>query len=177
MSTTTKTTGSNTSNLQFNPAAQAMYNQLIGGAGGVLGGYMNQPFQGPAYNLGAGQAQRGAQGAGQNIMQALSGNPGQAGQAGQGFMGAQKAAGGRVTSNTSSQANQSNIMQAFGRQMGAIGTGMSFNPQLTGSTGTFSQTGSTGGFGSWGMPLISAIGASVADYFKGGGGGGGGGGG
>jgi len=177
MSTTTQTTGSNTSNLQFNPQAQAMYNQLISGAGNVLGGYTNKPFSGGMFNLGAAQNQKGAQGAGQNIMQALGAqqNPAQAGNAGQGFMANQKATGGRVTSNMSSQANQANIMQAFNRQMGSIGTGMSFSPQVTGQTGNFSQTGSMGGFGSWGMPLISAIGASVADYFKGGGGGGGGG--
>jgi hypothetical protein len=176
MSTTQQTTGSNTSNLQFNPGAQSQYNSLISGANNVLSQYMNNPLSGTMFNMGAAQSQRGALNNGQSIMQAMTGgqNPGQAGNAGQGFLQAQKAGAGRAASNQQSQGNISNIMAGLGRQTSAIGTGLSFSPQLTGQTGSFSQMGSQGGLGSWLTPLISGIGASVADYFKGGGGGGGG---
>src|SRR5580692_321095 len=101
MSTTQQTTGSNTSNLQFNPGAQGQYNSLVSGAGNVLGQYINNPLSGPMFNLGAAQSQRGAQANGQSIMQAMTGgqNPGQAGQAGQGYLQAQKAGAGRAASN------------------------------------------------------------------------------
>lgn len=159
MPTTNTTTGSNSSTLQFNPMAQGVYNNLVQGAGGILGGYMNNPFGNPSYTMGAAQSQAGAQAAGNNNMQALNQSAltnGLTGKSGAGFMAAQKAQTGRANQAMSSQANIQNIMQALQRQMSAAGTGLSFSPQLTGQTGNFSQQSSMGGLGSWLPQLMGA---------------------
>lgn len=164
MPTTNTTTGSNTSNLQFNPTAQSIYNQLISGGGNVLSGYMNNPFGNAAYTQGAQASQKGAQQAGGNNMQALMQNmltSGIGGQAGNAFKGAQLAQTGRANSAMSSQANIQNVQQALQRQMAAAGTGLSFSPQLTGSSGTFSQNSSMGGLGTWLPQLLSAAGGAA----------------
>jgi len=158
MPTNSVTTGSNTSNLQFNPIAQQLYNSLITGGGNVLSGYMNNPFGNTAYTIGAAQSQAGAQAAGNNNMQALQQNmktSGIGGKTGQGFSAAQTAQMGRANQSLSSQANVQNVLAALQRQMGAAGTGLSFSPQLTGQSGTFNQNGSLGGAGSY-SPLFSA---------------------
>lgn len=158
MSTKQQTQGSNSSQLQFNPIAQQMYNQLVSGGGNVLKGYINDPFGNAFYNLGAGQSQRGAQQAGANNMAALRQlmrTSGFGGQAGAGFSAAQQARTGRANSAMSSQANTSNVLAALQRQMMAAGTGLSFSPQLTGQTGNFSQTSQTSGLGTWLPQLMS----------------------
>ena len=170
MGTTNTTTGSNTSQLQFNPLAQGVYNNLIGGAGQQLQGYINSPFSNPQYTLGAAQLQAGAKAAGQQNMNMLNQNQlaqGLGGQAGQGWLGAQRAQTGRANQAMSSQANIQNVLAALQRQQSAIGTGLSFSPQLTGQTGQFSQTSSMGGLGSWlpqllGAGLSAGIGAANA---------------
>lgn len=156
MSTTNETTGSNS--LQFNPIAQGVYDQLIKGGGNVLSGYMNSPLSNPAYNLGAAQSQKGAQQAGANNMASLNQNmltSGMSGQAGAGFKQAQMAQTGRANQAMSSQANVSNVLAALQRQMTAAGTGLSFSPQLTGSTSKQTQTQS--GLGTWLPQLLSGI--------------------
>lgn len=156
MGTTTSTTGSNVSNLQFNPIAQGVYNQLTSGAGNVLGGYINSPFSNAFYSMGAGQSQKGAQQAGANNMAALMQNmltSGMGGQAGAGFKQAQLAQAGRAGSAMSSQANIQNVLSALQRQMSAAGTGLSYSPQLTGQTGSFQQQQTTGGLGTW-LPQV-----------------------
>jgi mucin-19 len=160
MGTTNTTTGSNTSNLQFNPFAQNLYNSLIGGAGNVLGGYMNNPFGNPYYTMGAAQSQAGAQAAGANNMKALSQNAltsGLTGQSGAGFMAAQKAQTGRANQAMSSQANVQNVLSALQRQMSAAGTGLSFSPQLTGQSGNFTQQSTQGGLGTY-APALASLG-------------------
>jgi hypothetical protein len=163
MSTTNQTTGNNTTTLGFNPGAQSLYNSLIGGAGGVLGQYINSPLNNPTYNLGAAQSQAGAQQAGQNNMNALNQSAltnGLTGQAGAGFMSAQKAQTGRANQAMSSQANIQNVMAALQRQMAAAGTGLSFSPQLTGQTGSNAGTSSLGGLGTY-APEIGGILSSI----------------
>lgn len=177
MGTTQNTTGSNTSTLNFNPAAQNIYNQLTGSGGSVLSGYMNNPFGNAMYQMGAGQSQKGAQQAGSNNIQALLQNMltgGIGGQSGQGFQTAQMAQTGRANQSISSQANISNVMSALQRQMAATGMGMSFSPQLTGQSGNFSQQQTTGGLGTWLPQLLGAgLGAATGGLFGGMGGGGG----
>ena len=160
MPTTNTTSGSNTSTLSFNPAAQQTYNQLMGSAGSQLTGYINSPFNNPQYNIGAGQSQKGAQQGGANNMQALQQlmrTSGLTGQAGAGFNAAQQAKTGRANQSMSSQANIQNIMSAMQRQQSAIGTGLSFSPQLTGQSGNFNQQQSTGGLGSWLPQLMGGL--------------------
>lgn len=164
MSTTNTTTGSNASSLQFNPLAQNIYNQLVGGGGNILGQYMNNPFGNPFYQMGAAQSQKGAQAAGANNMAALGQNAlvsGLTGQAGAGFLGAQKAQTGRANQAMSSQANVANVMNALNRQMSAAGTGLSFSPQLTGQSGQFSQQSMLSGLGTW-LPQLMATGLGAA---------------
>lgn len=165
MSTTQNVTGTNASNLQFNPLAQNIYNQLVGGGGNILGQYMNNPFGNPFYQMGAAQSQKGAQAAGANNMAALGQNAlvsGLTGQAGAGFLGAQKAQTGRANQAMSSQANVSNVLSALQRQMSAAGTGLSFSPQLTGQSGSFSQKSYPSGLGTWLPQVLSgALGAGI----------------
>lgn len=159
MGVSNTTTGSNQSNLQFNPISQGIYNQLTSGAGNVLGQYINTPLGNPAYNLGASQSQKGAQQAGGANMAAMMQNmqsSGMNGQAGAGFKQAQQAQTGRVTSATSSQANTQNVLSALQRQMGAIGTGLSYSPQLMGQSGNFNQNQTQIGLGSFLPQLISS---------------------
>lgn len=170
MATTNNTSGSNTSGLTFNPIAQGIYNNLIQGGGNILSGYQNSPFGNPAFTMGAAQSQAGAQQAGNNNMQALNQNAltnGLTGQAGAGFMAAQKAQTGRANQAMSSQANVQNIMQALSRQMSAAGTGLSFSPQLTGSTGNFSQQSTMSGLGTWLPQLLGAAGSAALGGMKG----------
>jgi hypothetical protein len=164
MSTTNTTTGNNSSSLTFNPNSQTLYNMLTQGGGGVLSGYMNNPFGNPAYTMGAAQSQAGAQQAGANNMAALNQNAltnGLTGQAGAGFMAAQKAQTGRANQAMSSQANVQNIMAALSRQMSAAGTGLSFSPQLTGQTGNFSQASTMSGLGTWLPQLLGSAGGAA----------------
>lgn len=159
MGTTSTTTGSNTSNLNFNPLAQGVYNNMVQGGGSVLGGYINNPFGNAMYQMGASQSAKGAQTAGQTNMQALLQNmkaQGLGGQAGQGWLAAQQSNTGRANQAMSSQANVSNVLAALQRQMAATGMGMSFSPQLTGQSGNFSQTQQTGGLGTWLPQLLGA---------------------
>lgn len=156
MGTTTKTSGSNTSSLQFNPQAQSMYNSLISSGGKQLQGYINNPFGNAMYQMGAGQSQRAAQQAGANNMGALNQNQlvqGLGGNAGAGFMNAMRSQTGRSNASMTSQAATSNVLAALQRQMAATGMGMSFSPQLTGQSGSFNQTQSTGGLGTW-LPQV-----------------------
>lgn len=157
MGTSTNTSGSNQSNLQFNPIAQGVYNNLVQGGGNVLGGYMNNPFGNAFYQMGAGQSQKGAQQAGANNMAALNQNQlaqGLGGQAGQGYLSALRSQTGRANQSMMSQANISNVLAALQRQMTAAGTGLSFSPQLTGQTGSFKQQQTTGGLGTW-LPQVA----------------------
>lgn len=174
MGTTNKTTSS--SDLQFNPQAESIYNSLTGSGSKVLQGYMDNPFGNSAYKLGLSQSMQGAQQGGQNNMNMLGQNQlvsGMTGSAGQGWLGAQKAQTGRANQSMMSQANIQNVMQALQRQMGATGMGMSFSPQITGSTGQ--QTQSTGGLGTW-LPQLLGTAAGAAMGGMGGMGAGGGGG-
>lgn len=160
MGTTNTTTGSNTSSLNFNPASQSIYNALIAGGSNTMLGYMNNPFNNPAYTMGAAQGQKGAKQLGANAMGALNQNQlaqGLGGQAGQGWLGAQRAQTGRANQSLSSQANIQNVLSAMQRQMAAAGTGLSFSPQLTGQTGNFSQTQQTSGLGTW-LPQVMGAG-------------------
>lgn len=168
MGTTNQTSGTNTSQLSFNPLSQGVYNQLTSGAGGVLGGYINNPFGNPYYTLGAAQSQKGAQQAGQNNMAALLQNQkalGLGGQAGQGWMSAQRAQTGRANQAMSSQANVNNVLAALQRQMSAAGTGLSYSPQLTGQSGKFSQFQNQSGLGTWLPQLLGAgLGAATMGF-------------
>jgi hypothetical protein len=164
MGTTNTTTGSNQSTLQFNPASQSIYNMLTGGASQQLQGYINSPFSNPQYNLGAAQSQKGAQQAGQNNMAALQQSMltnGLTGQAGAGFKAAQTAQTGRANQAMGSQANVQNILAALQRQQSAIGTGLSFSPQLTGQTGNFNQSSQQSGLGTW-LPQVLGAGLGAA---------------
>lgn len=160
MGTTQNTSGSNQSNLQFNPAAQSQYNNLITGGGNQLSQMINNPFGNALYQLGLGQSQKGASQQGANNMGALNQNQkvqGLGGQAGQGWLAAQRAMTGRANSSMMSQANVGNVMNALQRQMQATGMGMSFSPQLTGQTGNFNQQTSMSGLGTWLPQLMSGV--------------------
>jgi hypothetical protein len=146
--------------LNFNPGAESTYNSLVGSGGNVLSQYINNPLGNPLYQLGLGQSQKGAAQAGANnntALQSIMKTSGMGGTAGQGFLGAQQAQMGRANASMMSQANLSNVMNAFQRQMQATGMGMSFSPQLTGSTGT----SSTGGLGTW-LPQLLGAGLGMA---------------
>jgi hypothetical protein len=153
-------TQQNTStSLGFNPGAEGVYNQLIGGAGNVMNGYINNPLGNPTYQLGLGQSIKGASQSGANNMNMLTQlmkTSGMGGSAGQGFLGAEQAQTGRANQSMLSNANLSNVMQAFQRQMQASGSAMSFSPQLAGSSGTSSQ----GGLGQF-LPLIGGVAGSI----------------
>lgn len=176
MSSQQQTTGQSSNSLSFNPIAQGIYNNLIQGGSGVLSGYMNNPLGNPLYQMGLGQSQKGAQQLGANNMAALTQNQlvqGLGGNAGAGWLNAQKAQTGRANQSLLSQANIGNVMQAFNRQLGATGLGMSFSPQLTGSSGTSSQTSTTSGLGTWLPQLLGgglAAGLGIASMAGGGGG-------
>lgn len=164
MPTQQQTNSSSSTGMQFDPGSLSTYQNLTKGGGNVLSGYINNPFGNPMYNLGLANSMRGAQAAGQNNMNALNQNQkvsGMSGNAGQGWLGAQRAMMGRSNQAMSSQANMSNIMQAFQRQMGATGMGMSFSPLMTGQSSTGSQTQSTSGTGTW-LPQLLGAGMGAA---------------
>jgi hypothetical protein len=154
-----QTTGSSNNTLNFNPIAQGIYNSLVGGGSSVLQGYMNNPLSNPTYRLGAAQAVKGAQQAGANNMGVLNQNQkvnGLTGNAGAGWLTSQRNQTGRANQSLVSNANIQNVQGAMNRQIGAAGTALSFNPQLTGSSGTSNQTTSTGGLGTWLPQLLSS---------------------
>jgi hypothetical protein len=174
MSTKQTTTGSNQSTLQFNPAAQGIYNNLVKQGGSQLSDMIQNPFGNAMYSLGLGQSQKGAAQQGANNMGVLNQNQkaqGLNGQGGAGFMAAQRAMMGRSNASMMSGANTSNVFQALQRQMAATGMGMSFSPQLTGQKGSFNQTQETGGLGTWLPQLIgTAAGAAIGGLTSGAGG-------
>lgn len=175
MSTKTQTTGSDTSNLQFNPLAQSIYNSLIGSGGSTMQDFMNAPISNASYLQGAAQSQNAAKTAGANMLSTLGQNKlalGLGGQSGAGWLDAQKSQATRAGQAVSSKANISNILAAMQRQMTAAGTGLSFSPQLTGQTGKFTQTQTTGGLGSYLPQILSGIGGGLMGGLMGGGGGG-----
>jgi hypothetical protein len=161
MSTTNNTTGSNQSSLTFNPQAQSLYNQFVGQGGGILSGFMNSPFSNSFYNQGAQMTQQGAAAAGANNVGAnkQAALTGGLNSSWQGATGAQT---GRANQAMTSQGNINNVLQALQRQMGAAGTGLSFSPQLMGQSGSFANTSSIGGLGSWLPQMIASMAGSQA---------------
>ena len=167
---TTKTTTESENNMIYNPTAQGVYNNLVSKGGKVLGDYVDNPLGNAMYRMGLGQSQAGATAQGANNQKALQQNmltSGLTGQAGAGFNAAQTAKMGRANASMMSNANVSNVMQAFQRQMQATGMGMSFSPQLSGTKGT--ETTQKSGLGTW---LPQVIGAGVGAVTGGLGGGG-----
>lgn len=159
MSTQTKTDSSQSNALQFNPQSQDIYNLLTKQGSGVLSSMMQNPFGNVGYKLGLGESQKGATALGNQSIQALMQGmrtSGIGGQAGNAFQTAQMGQIGRANQGLRSQGQIANIMNAFQRQMGATGVGMSFSPQITGSSGTGSQTQSTSGTGTWLPQLLGA---------------------
>jgi hypothetical protein len=176
MGTQQTTTGATSNQLQFNPGSESIYNALTGAGSKVLQGYMNDPFGNAFYKLGAGQSQQGATQLGNQNMQSLLQSmktSGIGGNAGNAFQSAMTSNIGRSNQALRSQANMQNIFQALNRQMGATGMGMSFSPQITGSSGTSNQQTSTGGLGTW-LPQLMGSALGAASGFGGFGGGGGG---
>lgn len=164
MGTQTDNTSSQSQNMQFNPVAQGAYNSMVGSGSNVLNQYMQNPLSNPMYNLGLQQSMKGASQAGQNNMGALQSQmktSGMGGTAGQGFQTAQTAQMGRANQAMSSQANMANVMQALQRQMSATGMGMSFSPQMTGTSGSSQSQTSTGGLGTWLPQLLGAAGGMM----------------
>lgn len=163
MSTTQQTSSANSSNLQFNPIAQGIYNQLIGQGGSALNGYMNNPFGNAFYQQGLGMSQAGAAQAGANNTAALKQNAltsGLTGPGGSSWMGAETGKTQRANQSMMSQSNIQNVMQALSRQMTSAGTGLAFSPQLTGQSGTSTGKQSSGGFSSFIIPqIMSAFGS------------------
>lgn len=171
MGTQSNTSSNNQSQLQFNPISQGVYNNLVQGGGNVLGGYMNNPFSNPAFQMGSALSQRGASQSAQNNQGALAQlmkTSGVGGQAGQGFMGAQQAQLGRANQSMMSGANVQNIMSALQRQMTAAGTGLSFSPQLTGQSGTSDSVTSNSGLGTWLPQLLGSLGGAAMGGLTGG---------
>jgi len=168
MSTKTTTTSQNQSNLQYDPKSLGTYQNLTGSAGKVLSGYMNNPFGNPFFNLGAQFAQKGASQQGQNNINAMTQNmltSGLGGQAGAGFKMAQLGKIGRSNASMMSQANLGNVMQALQRQLGAAGTGLAFQPLMTGTSSTGQETQTKSGLGTWLPQLLSTgIGAAMAPF-------------
>src|SRR5579884_3358372 len=164
MSKKTTTTSNNQSSLQYDPGSLANYQKLTGGATNTLLGYMNNPMGNPLFNLGSQFAQRGAAQQGQNNINALTQNmltSGLGGNAGAGFKMAQLAKMGRSNASMMSQANLGNIMNAFQRQLGAAGMGLSFNPLMTGTTSSGTETQKQSGLGTW-LPQLLSTGMGMA---------------
>lgn len=164
MGTQTQTTSNQQSGLQFDPSSMMTYQNLTKSGGNVLNQYMNNPLSNPFFNLGQSQGQSAAMklgGQNMSMLQQMMRTSDLAGGAGQGWLGAQKAKTGRANQSMRSQANLSGIMNAFQRQMGATGMGMSFSPLVTGQTSKGQQTQSTGGLGTW-LPQLIGTGMGAA---------------
>lgn len=150
-------------NLNYNPAAEGVYNNLVKSGGSVLNSYINNPFGNSYYRLGLGQSVKGAQAQGNNATQALLQNmkvQGLGGRSGNAFQTAQLGKIGRYTGALTSQANLGNVQSALGRQLSATQMGLFFNPQLSGETtkSNSNQTTTTSGLGTW---LPSVLGAAA----------------
>ena len=122
---------------------------------------MDRPFSNAFYNQGAqmtqqGAAQAGANNIGANKQAALTGG------LNGGWQGAVGSQTGRANQAMTSQGNVNSVLQALQRQMSAAGTGLSFNPQMTGQSGTSSSTSSMGGLGSWLPQMLASLGGSSA---------------
>lgn len=174
MSTKQQTNQSSSNSLNYDPTSLGNYSSLTGSGTQQLMGMINNPFQNAMFNMGAGQAQKGAAQGGANNMSALQSmmkTSGMSGSAGQGFQMAQQGRMGRANQSMMGQANTSNVMNAMQRQMQATGMGMSFNPLLKGTTGNSQSTQTTGGLGTWLPQLLGAgLGAATGGMFGGGGG-------
>ena len=158
----TKSQTDSNSSLQYDPGSKSIYNQLTSGGAGVLSQYMNNPLSNGFFNLGQGMGQAAAQKQGQTSMQALMQNmktSGLSGNSGNAFQMAQQSKIGRSTASAGAQSTMGNVLNALQRQMTATGMGMSFNPLLTGQSGSTTQT--QGGLGTWLPQLIgTALGAA-----------------
>lgn len=154
----TKQTTDSTNTLNYNPTAEGVYNSMIGNAGSILNQYMTNPFGNAQYKMGLGQSMAGANQLGQQNISSLMNNmkvSGMSGNSGNAFQQAMMNSIGRGNQSMRSQANTGNVMSALQRQMQATGMGMSFSPQLTGTTG--SSTSTMGGLGTWLPQLASAL--------------------
>lgn len=168
MSQKQSTSSSSSNTLNYDPSSLQNYQSLTGSGSGVLNGYMNNPFGNPAYQMGLGQSQKSATAMGNNAQQALQQNmkvSGMGGQAGNAFQQAMTLKQGRANLANRAQASTQNVQGALGRQMQATGMGMSFNPLMTGSSGTSNSTQTTGGLGSW---LPQLLGAGAGAFMSGG---------
>lgn len=159
--TTTDNKSDSSSALQYDPGSKGLYSSLTGSGANILGGYMNNPFSNPTFQMGLGQSQAGATASGNQAMQMLGNNQkisGLSGNAGQGWLAQQKSKTGRSNLSMMAGANTSNVMQALQRQMQATGMGMAFQPLMTGEKGNSNSntTQQTGGTGTWLPQLLGA---------------------
>lgn len=175
MSTKNTTQQQSTNTLNYDPASMGRYQSLTGNAAGVLNQYMKNPLNNSFFNLGASQAQAGANKLGQQNMKSFMQNyltSGFGGGAGAAFKTAQMNQIGRSNQALRSQAQIGNIMQAFNRQLGSAGMGLSFNPLMTGTNSTGTSTETKSGLGTW-LPQLAgtALGAGMSAMSGGMGGG------
>lgn len=178
MSTQQTTTSNQDTNLKFDPGSLSLYQDLTKTGGGILKGFMNNPFGNPFYRMGAGQTDKEAQALGQqniNVVNQLQRVSGLGGNAGTGWLQAQMARTGRANQALRSQGQISNIMAALQRQIGATGMGMSYSPLMTGQSASGKQTTETSGLGTW-LPQVLGAGLGMATSMATAGAGGGGGG-
>lgn len=167
MSTKQETQSQNT--LNYDKGSKSNYDSLTGAGTNVLSSYMNNPFGNAFYRMGLGQSQAGATAQGSNNMSALMSQmktSGFAGNGGNAFQMGQMGKIGRSNSSMMANANTSNVMSALQRQMTATGMGMSFNPLLSGTSGTQTQT--TSGLGTWLPQLLGAAGGAAMGMATGG---------
>lgn len=167
MSTKQETKSQNT--LNYDKGSKSNYDSLTGAGTNVLSQYMKNPFNNSFYNMGLGQSQAGATAQGSNNMSALMSQmktSGFAGKGGNAFQMGQMGKIGRSNASMMANANTSNVMSALQRQMTATGMGMSYNPLLTGTSGTQTQT--TSGTGTWLPQLLGAAGGAAMGFATGG---------
>lgn len=159
----TKTTDTNT--IQYDPGSKGVYSSLQSPIGNTLSQFMQNPLTSSFFNqrVGMGQNQISKMGA-SGMQSLLSNNRNMGGGGSNPFLQSQIARQGRATSGLMSNNFLNQLMQANQLQLGATGMAQSYNPLMTGSTGTQTKSG----LGTWLPQLIGSLGGAAIGAFTGG---------
>lgn len=166
MSTKNQTTGSNTTAFQFNPASMAAYTKNLSQFLPFAQSLYQNPFGNSMFNQESSINQDQAMNIGARNKSNILANANAMGYSTNGgLFNSMVQRAGRDTGNLQAQGFRSAVLNANQRAMQGLGISSAFQPLMTGSNGTFNQTQTTGGLGTWLPQLAGALGGAAMNAF------------
>lgn len=169
MSTKQETSGNNSTAFQFDPGSMAAYSKNLGQFLPFAQSLYQNPFGNQMFQQESVAGQDQAANIGGRMKSNILANANAMGYGTNGgLINSMLLNASRSTGNLQSQAFRGAVGNANQRAMQGLGVSSAFQPLMTGSQGTFNQTQTTGGLGTWLPQLIgSAAGAAMNAFAPG----------